>query len=96
MGVPLAAWPINYDQPFNAVFVTNLLKIATSVRSWARREELVTASTIEKAVNKLMGTTEGIEMRQRAVELSNKIRNSVSRGGDARKEIESFISCIIK
>lgn len=96
MGVPLAAWPINYDQPFNAVFVTNLLKIATSVRSWARREELVTASTIEKAVNKLMGTTEGIEMRQRAVELSNKIRNSVSRGGDARKEIGSFISCITK
>ncbi|KAH0735849.1 hypothetical protein KY285_011556 [Solanum tuberosum] len=96
MGVPLAAWPINNDQPFNAVFVTNLLKIATSVRSWARREELVTASTIEKAVNRLMGTTEGIEMRQRAVELSNKIRNSVSRGGDARKEIESFISCIIK
>ncbi|MCD9638596.1 hypothetical protein HAX54_022656 [Datura stramonium] len=96
MGVPLAAWPINFDQPFNAIFVTKLLKIGTSVRSWGHREELVTASTIEKAVKTLMGKTEGEKMRQRAVELSNKIKSSVSRGGLARKEMESLISCIIK
>ncbi|KAK4343261.1 hypothetical protein RND71_036355 [Anisodus tanguticus] len=96
MGVPLAAWPINHDQPFNAFFVTNLLKIGTPVRSWARREELVTASTIEKAVKTLMGTTEGEEMRQRAAELSNKVKSSVSRGRPARKEMEYFISRIIK
>ncbi|KAK4344404.1 hypothetical protein RND71_037498 [Anisodus tanguticus] len=96
MGVPLAAWPINHGQPFNAIFITNLLKIGTSARSWARREELVTASTVEKAVKTLMGTTEGKEMRQRAAELSNKIKSYVSRGGPARKEMESFISRIIK
>ncbi|KAK4343287.1 hypothetical protein RND71_036381 [Anisodus tanguticus] len=96
MGVPLAAWPINHDQPFNAFFVTNLLKIGTPVRSWARREELVTALTIEKAVKTLMGTTEGEEMRQRAAEVSNKVKSSVSRGRPARKEMESFISRIIK
>ncbi|KAM3383474.1 zeatin O-glucosyltransferase [Capsicum galapagoense] len=96
MGVPLATWPINYDQPSNAVYVTNVLKIGISVKSWAHREELVTASTIEKAVKTLMGTTEGEEMRQRAVELSKKIKSSVSDGGPARKEMESFISIIIK
>ncbi|KAM3383476.1 hypothetical protein P3S68_009051 [Capsicum galapagoense] len=96
MGVPLATWPIQHDQPFNAVLVTNLLKIGTSVRSWTRREELVTASTIEKVVKTLMGTTEGEEMRQRAVELSKKIKSSVRDGGPARKEMESFIANIIK
>ncbi|KAM3215764.1 hypothetical protein P3L10_025204 [Capsicum annuum] len=96
MGVPLATWPINYDQPSNAVYVTNVLKIGTSVRSWTRREELVTASTIEKAVRTLMGMTEGEQMRQRALELSKKIKSSVSHGGPARKEMESFISNIIK
>ncbi|CAN4096575.1 unnamed protein product [Withania somnifera] len=96
MGVPLAAWPISYDQPFNAIFVTKLLKIGISVKSWAHREELVTASTIAKAVNTLMGTTEGEEMRQRAVELSKKIKSSVSHGRPARQEMESFISNIIK
>ncbi|KAM3382976.1 hypothetical protein P3S68_008551 [Capsicum galapagoense] len=96
MGVPLATWPISYDQPSNAVYVTNLLKIGIPVRSWAQREELVTASTIEKAVKTLMGTTEGEEMRQRAVELSKRIKRSVRHGGPARKEMESFISNIIK
>ncbi|KAM3215792.1 hypothetical protein P3L10_025232 [Capsicum annuum] len=96
MGVPLATWPISHDQPYNAILVTNLLKIGTSVRSWTHREELVTASTIEKAVKTLMATTEGEEMRQRAVELSEKIKSSVSDGGLACKEMESFISNIIK
>ncbi|KAM3321384.1 zeatin O-glucosyltransferase-like [Capsicum chacoense] len=96
MGVPLATWPIHYDQPFNAIIMTNLLKIGTSVRSWAHRKELVTASTIEKTVNTLMGTIEGKEMRQRAVELRHKIKRSVSHGGPAHKEMESFISNIIK
>ncbi|KAM3383450.1 zeatin O-glucosyltransferase-like [Capsicum galapagoense] len=96
MGVPLATWPISHDQPYNAILVTNLLKIGTSVRSWTNREELVTASTIEKAVKTLMATTEGEEMRQRAVELSEKIKSSVSDGGLACKEMESFISNIIK
>ncbi|CAN4096573.1 unnamed protein product [Withania somnifera] len=96
MGVPLAAWPIHYDQPFNAIVITNLLKIGISVRSWARREELVKASTIEKVVNTLMGTIEGEEMRQRTVDLSNKIKKSVSHEGPARTEMEFFISIIIK
>ncbi|XP_055801245.1 zeatin O-glucosyltransferase-like [Solanum dulcamara] len=96
MGVPLATWPISYDHPFNSILVTNLLKIGISVKSWSHRDELVTASTIEKAVKTLMGTIQGDEMRQRAVELSEKIKSSASRGGLARKEMESFISHIIK
>ncbi|XP_060210102.1 zeatin O-glucosyltransferase-like [Lycium barbarum] len=96
MGVPIATWPIHVDQPYNAVFVTNVLKIGIPVKSWARREELVTAMAVEKAVKSLMGTLEGEEMRQRAIELSNKIKNSVSHGGLAHKERESFISCITK
>ncbi|XP_019248313.1 PREDICTED: zeatin O-glucosyltransferase-like [Nicotiana attenuata] len=96
MGVPIADWPNSADQPYNAVFVTSVLKVGISVCSWDRREELATATAVEKAVKTLMATTEGEEMRQRAMELSNKIKNSVSRGGLARKEMESFISCITR
>ncbi|KAH0662414.1 hypothetical protein KY284_027345 [Solanum tuberosum] len=91
MGVPIASWPVHVDQPYNTVFITNMLKIGISVWKWSRREEIVPAAAIEKAVKTLMGTPEGEEMRQRAVELSNKIKNSVSHGGLARKEMESFI-----
>ncbi|KAL3323095.1 hypothetical protein AABB24_040279 [Solanum stoloniferum] len=96
MGVPVATWPISYDQPFNAIFLTNLLKIGISVKSWSHRNDLITASTIEKSVKTLMGTIEGVEMRQRAVELSKQIKNSVRSGGRARKDMESFISHIIE
>ncbi|PHT52343.1 hypothetical protein CQW23_06805 [Capsicum baccatum] len=54
------------------------------------------SSTIEKAVKTLMGTKEGEEMRQRAAEMSKKIKSSVTDGGPARKAMESFISNIIK
>ncbi|WMV34619.1 hypothetical protein MTR67_028004 [Solanum verrucosum] len=94
MGVSIASWPIHVDQPYNTVFITNVLKIGISVWKWSRREEIVPAAAIEKAVKTLMGTPEGEEMRQRAVELSNKIKNFVSHGGLARKEMESFISNI--
>ncbi|KAM3382977.1 hypothetical protein P3S68_008552 [Capsicum galapagoense] len=96
MGVPLATWPISFDQPSNAIYVTKLLKIGIPVRSWSQREELITASTIEKAVKTLMGMAEGEKMRQRAVELRKMIKSSVSHGGPARKEMESFTSNIIK
>ncbi|KAH0710202.1 hypothetical protein KY284_011629 [Solanum tuberosum] len=96
MGVPIATWPISFDQPFNAILVTNLLKIGIPVKSRSHRDELIKASTIEKSVKTLMSTIEGEEMRQRAVELSKKIKNSVSRGGLARKAMESFISHIIE
>ncbi|CAN4097841.1 unnamed protein product [Withania somnifera] len=94
MGVPIASWPIHVDQPYNTVFTTNVLRIGLSVRNWARREETVPAAAIEKAVKTLMGTPEGEGMRQRAVELRNKIKNSVSHGGLTCKEVESFISYI--
>ncbi|KAF3637533.1 putative zeatin O-glucosyltransferase-like [Capsicum annuum] len=96
MGVPLATWPISYDQPFNTILLTNLLKIGVSVKSWAHRNELVTTSTIEMDIKTLMGMKKGEEMRQRALEMRKKIKSSVSDGGSARKAMESFISNVIK
>ena len=96
MGVPIATRPISFDQPFNAILVTNLLEIGITVKCWSHRDELVKASTIEKSIETLMSTIEGEEMRQRAMELSKKIKNSVSRGGLAREAMELFISHIIE
>ncbi|XP_059299246.1 zeatin O-glucosyltransferase-like [Lycium ferocissimum] len=94
MGVPMAAMPMTVDQPYHTLLVTHVWKIGVSVWSWARRKEIVPATAIEKAVKTLMGTPEGEEMRQRVVELRNKIKQSVSHGGLAHKEMESFISYI--
>ncbi|XP_022856915.1 zeatin O-glucosyltransferase-like isoform X2 [Olea europaea var. sylvestris] len=94
MGVPIAAWPVHSDQPRNAVLITKVLKIGLEVRDWAHREELVSRAMVKKAVRKLMDSAEGEEMRKRAAELGDAVKQSVMEGGATRKEMDSFIAHI--
>ncbi|KAK1396572.1 Glycosyltransferase [Heracleum sosnowskyi] len=94
MGVPIATWPMHSDQPHNALLVTKVLKIGVVVKDWARRDELVESSTIEKAVRQLMVSQEGEEIRKRTVELGMTVKRSVAQGGDTRAEIDDFIAHI--
>ncbi|KAG5608316.1 hypothetical protein H5410_019597 [Solanum commersonii] len=66
MGVPIIAWPNEWEQPYNAILVTKVLKIGISLCNWTRKDELVTSESIEKSVKILIDTTEGEEMRKRA------------------------------
>ncbi|CAK9139913.1 unnamed protein product [Ilex paraguariensis] len=94
MGVPIAAWPMHSNQPRNTVLITKILRVGLVVREWAHREELVTSSTIEKAVKKLMGTKEGDEIRKRAEELGSAVWQSRQQGGISRMELDTFIAHI--
>ncbi|CAA2961222.1 zeatin O-glucosyltransferase-like [Olea europaea subsp. europaea] len=96
LGVPIAAWPMHSDQPRNAVLMTKVLKIGLEVRDWAHRDEVVSAISVQKAVRRLMDTSEGEEMRHRAAELADAVKQSVMEGGVARKEMDSFITHITR
>ncbi|XP_070003646.1 zeatin O-glucosyltransferase-like [Nicotiana tabacum] len=96
MGVPIATWPMRFDQPRNAVFVTNVLKIGVVVKHWDRRDDTIDSSTIKNAVQKLMASTEGHEMRMRAMELGKQVKESVKDGGDHQKEMDSFIAHVTR
>lgn len=96
MGVPLAAWPMHCDQPRNSLLITKGLKTGIMVRDWVIGDELVTSSTLEKAVKRLMVSPEGEKIRKRAAEVSIDLRESVAKGGITRVELESFISHITR
>ncbi|KAK4371237.1 hypothetical protein RND71_010712 [Anisodus tanguticus] len=96
MGVPIAAWPMHSEQPINAFFVTEMLKIGLIVRKWERREELVSASIIENVVRKLMASEEGDEIRKSAEELGAAVRQSTEKGGASKLELDSFIAHITR
>nr|AQQ16725.1 UDP-glycosyltransferase g40889 [Nicotiana attenuata] len=96
MGVPIAAWPMHSDQPKNGFLVTEILKIGVLVREWEKREEMVSASTIENVVRKLMASEESDEIRKRAEELGEAVRQSTEKGGASRMELDSFISHITR
>ncbi|XP_009777022.1 zeatin O-xylosyltransferase-like [Nicotiana sylvestris] len=96
MGVPIATWPMSFDQPRNAVLVTNVLKIGIVVKDWEHCEDLVSSTTIENVVRKLMVSSEGNEMRKRAMEFGKKVRESMMDGGISKMEMDSFISHVTR
>ncbi|KAK4375895.1 hypothetical protein RND71_006572 [Anisodus tanguticus] len=96
MGVPIAAWPMNVDQPRNAVLITEVLRIGLNVRNWDRRDNLVTSMTIENVVKKLMTSLEGDKMRRNAEVLGNAIKESMLDGGITRGELDTFITHITR
>ncbi|KAK4720609.1 hypothetical protein R3W88_010842 [Solanum pinnatisectum] len=96
MGVPIAAWSMHSDQPRNGFLVTEMLKVGVIVREWEKREELVSASTIENVVRKLMASEEGNVIRKRAEELGEAVRQSTEKGGTSRIELDSFIAHITR
>ncbi|XP_006350170.1 zeatin O-glucosyltransferase-like [Solanum tuberosum] len=96
MGVPIAAWPMHSDQPRNTVLVTKILKVGLVVKEWTRRHEVVTRGMVQAAVEKLMASKEGEEMRNRAMDLSGALKNSVAESGIKNMELDSFISHITR
>ncbi|KAK9057723.1 hypothetical protein SSX86_022560 [Deinandra increscens subsp. villosa] len=96
MGVPIAAWPVHSDQPNNAVLITKILKIGFLVKEWCRKEEVVVSSAVENAVRRLMGLTEGEEVRRRAAALGHRVRKSALDGGASQTEFGSFIDHITR
>ncbi|XP_060967537.1 zeatin O-glucosyltransferase [Cannabis sativa] len=98
MGVPLLTWPMQSDQPFNALLITKVLKVGVAVMEWSQRNELVTSSMISRGVRRIMGSDseEGDEIRKRVVEMSEGVKQSVEEGGDCRMEWDSFIGHITR
>lgn len=96
MGVPIIAWPMHSDQPTNAVLVTSILKVGLTVKDWELRGKMVVAEDVEKAVRRLMGTNEGEEIRRRAMEMGEGVRESVMEGGVSLLQLQSFIAHITR
>lgn len=96
MGVPMAAWPMHSDQPRNTVLITKVLRIGIVVKDWARRDQIVTSSTVEQAVKRLMATEEGERMRQRAADFGCAMRKAVADGGVSRMELDGFVDHITR
>ncbi|XP_060171573.1 zeatin O-xylosyltransferase-like [Lycium barbarum] len=94
MGVPILAWPMHSDQPWNATLISDILEVGIQVTEQAHQIELLSSSTIEKAVNILMVSKEGEELRSRAEKLGREVWKSRDEGGVSQLELNSFIAHI--
>ncbi|CAN6204192.1 unnamed protein product [Urochloa humidicola] len=94
-GVPLAVWPMHADQPFNARFLVDELKIALRVQTSDRTiRGLVTSEEVSKVVRMLMIGEEGVEVTKNVAELSASAKEAVAEGGPSWKALKDMISVL--
>nr|GEV53974.1 zeatin O-glucosyltransferase-like [Tanacetum cinerariifolium] len=94
IGVPMAIWPMHSDQPRNAVLITKVLGIGVVVKDWEHTDVFVRYVVVKEAVEKLMGSKEGEEMRKSAAKLGDNIKKLMMEGGISRLDMDLFISYI--
>ncbi|XP_078150203.1 cis-zeatin O-glucosyltransferase 2-like [Carex rostrata] len=96
MGVPLLAWPMHSDQPWNSVLLSNYLKVGVIVRDWDRRKDVLLAEELEKVIKDVMVCDKGEKIKQRAKELGEAVRGAVAHDGSSNAEFISFINHITR
>jgi UDP:flavonoid glycosyltransferase YjiC (YdhE family) len=88
-GVPLAVWPMQADQPFNARFVVEELKIGVRVQTSDRTMRgLVTSKEVSKVARELMLEEVGAQAAKSIAKLA---KEAVSEGGSSWKAAEEMI-----
>jgi UDP:flavonoid glycosyltransferase YjiC (YdhE family) len=91
-GVPLAVWPMQADQPFNARFAVEELKVAVRVQtSDGTMRGLVTSEEVSRVVKELMIGELGAEAAKEVAKLSMLAEEAVSEGGSSWKAVEDMI-----
>ncbi|XP_040383760.1 UDP-glycosyltransferase 90A1-like [Oryza brachyantha] len=92
-GVPLAVWPMLADQPFNARFLADELRIAVRVStSDGTMRGLVPSEEISRVARELMSGEVGAAARKRVVELSVLAKESMVEGGRSWVAVKEMIS----
>jgi hypothetical protein len=97
-GVPLVAWSCEFEQPINAKFVVDELRIGVRVHaSDGAIGGLVKSEEITRAVKELMFGEAGMAMALRATEIAAQAQLAVSDGGSSWKEVEEMICelCVV-
>ncbi|GJM99047.1 hypothetical protein PR202_ga16109 [Eleusine coracana subsp. coracana] len=91
-GVPLAVWPMNADQPFNARFLVDELKIAIRVHTTdGTIRGLVTSEEVSRVVRCLMEGEEGAEVTRNMARLSAGAKEAMEEGGPSWKATKDMI-----
>lgn len=92
-GVPLAVWPMNFDQPLNARFLIDDMKIAVMVwTSNSLRRGLVTHEEISRVVTELMLGKVGVEAAKNVAKLSTLAKKAVDEGGSSWVVVREMIN----
>nr|ACB88212.1 UFGT3 [Phalaenopsis equestris] len=95
-GVPIIAWPMQIDQPRNAMVLTEYWKVGVIVREWDHRKEVVSAERVEEVVRMVVVEEEGKGIRDRARKIGEEIRRAVTEDGTSIADLKAFVAHITR
>ncbi|KAF8656364.1 hypothetical protein HU200_060746 [Digitaria exilis] len=98
-GKPILAWPMHSDQPWDAELICKHFKAGFLVRPCDKHGEpavVTPAATIQRMIEKMMVSEEGLAVQQRAMELGKAIRASMAADGSSQKDLMDFIAHITR
>ncbi|KAG2645521.1 anthocyanidin 3-O-glucosyltransferase 2-like [Panicum virgatum] len=95
-GVPLAPWPLYAEQHLNAFELVAGMGVAVPLQVDRKRDNLVEAAELERAVRSLMGggSEEGRRAREKAAEMKAACRKAVAEGGSSHAALERLREAI--
>jgi len=64
------------------------------MRPWERRDDVTPASAIRDAIDRVMASEEGAEIRQRAAALGEAVRGAVAEGGSSRWDLDELVAYV--
>ncbi|KAM0944375.1 putative scopoletin glucosyltransferase [Dioscorea sansibarensis] len=93
-GVPMLTWPMMAEQPLNAKFVVEEMKVGLRIRTNGKdeSEEVVGRDHIEEMVRELMVGEGGKEVARNMKVLSEKARMAMDYGGSSWTSLETLVS----
>lgn len=90
-GVPFLCWPYFADQFFNQTYICDVWKIG--LRCDKNENGIVSKGDIKNKVEQLLGDN---NFKARALNLKEKVLNSVSQDGCSNQNLSNFIECLKK
>ncbi|XP_074324967.1 UDP-glycosyltransferase 83A1-like [Apium graveolens] len=90
-GVPFLCWPYFADQFFNQTYICDVWKVG--LRCDKNENGIISKGEIKNKVEELLGDS---NFKARAMNLKEKVVNSVSEDGSSNKNLSNFIECLKK
>lgn len=98
VGLPILAWPGGFgEQPMNVRYVVDVWKVGTELKPEETQDgqTLVSRTEVVRTVKVVMSTTEGAQLRKRALKVKQIVKAAVSQGGSSHQNLDHFVRAMM-
>ncbi|KAJ7961842.1 UDP-glycosyltransferase [Quillaja saponaria] len=89
-GIPMICMPFFTDQKVNAKYVTHVWRVGLKVGNMGLER-----GDVERTIRKIMVENEGMEIRERMLNLKEKVNVCLKQGGSSHQALERLVSYIL-